>query len=256
VTKDRFEGKVVLCSGGAGGAGQSASLSFAREGASVVIVDINVTSGKALQQEITLAGGKAHFIQADVSVGKEVADAVEEALRHFGKIDILINHAGDIVVKPLLQTTEADWDWLMANNAKSVFLMTKAVLPHMLSAGKGVIVSTSSASAIVSTPYETLYCSSKAAMHQFCRAVAIEFRDRGIRSNLVCPGFIQTDHGRREMHLLHQQGVFAGESDIKAMQGRVCTPEEVASVILFLASDEASFVNGAEYFVDNGYTAI
>ena len=256
MTGARFAGKVVLVSGGAGGAGRAASLRFAAEGAAVAIADINAAAGRATVDEIRRAGGKAHFAQADVSLARDTADVVTSTLEVFNRIDVLFNHAGDIVVKPLLQTTEADWDWIIANNAKSVFLMIREVLPHMLGRGGGIIVSTSSASAVASTPLETLYCASKAAMHQFCRAVAIEFRDRGIRSNLICPGFIRTDHGRREMQQLQAQGVFASEVDIVAMQGRICEPDEVARVALFLASDEASFINGAEIFVDNGYTAI
>jgi NAD(P)-dependent dehydrogenase (short-subunit alcohol dehydrogenase family) len=126
----------------------------------------------------------------------------------------------------------------------------------MIAAGGGSIVSTSSISGVVGTPMEVLYCTSKGACHMFARALAVEFRDRNIRSNAVCPGFIATDHGRREVNLLTQHGVDVSDAAIAADQGRMCEPEEVATAALFLLSDDASFVNGAHLFVDNGYTAI
>ena len=155
-----------------------------------------------------------------------------------------------------LETTEAEYDWLMNVNVRSMFLMTQAVLPGMLAAGKGAIVCTSSISAVAATPMEVLYDTTKGAVHMFARAIAVEYRDRGIRCNAVCPGFIKTPHGLREVDALTKYGVDASEAAMKAQQGRMCEPEEVASAALFLLSDEASFVNGAQLFVDNGFTAI
>jgi NAD(P)-dependent dehydrogenase (short-subunit alcohol dehydrogenase family) len=133
-----------------------------------------------------------------------------------------------------------------------MFLMTKAVLPSMLRAGKGSIVNTSSISAVAGTPMEVLYCTSKGACHMFTRAIATEYRDQGIRCNAVCPGFIRTAHGLRELEHLRKYQVEVSEEDICRLQGRICEPEEVAAAALFLASPEASFVNGETMFVDNG----
>jgi NAD(P)-dependent dehydrogenase (short-subunit alcohol dehydrogenase family) len=169
---------------------------------------------------------------------------------------VLFNHAGTLIVKPFLETTEQEWDWLMAVNVKSMFLMTKAVLPGMLAQGGGSIVCTSSISAVAATPMEVLYDATKGACHMFARAIAVEYRDRGIRCNAVCPGFIRTPHGMREVEQLTAYGVDASEAAIKAQQGRMCEPEEVARAALFLASDDASFVNGAHLFVDNTFTAV
>jgi NAD(P)-dependent dehydrogenase (short-subunit alcohol dehydrogenase family) len=144
----------------------------------------------------------------------------------------------------------------MAINVKSMFLVSKAVLPSMISAGGGSIISTSSISGVVGTPMEVLYCTTKGACHMFARALAVEFRDRNIRSNAICPGFIATAHGRKELAVLQSFGVDVSEDAIKTAQGRLCLPSEVASAALFLASDEASFINGAHIFADNGYTAI
>lgn len=252
----RLAGKVALISGGAGGCGEAASLLFAAEGARVAIVDRRGEAAKTLAGKIAASGGTAIGIAADVSKKAEVDAAVAETLRTFGTIDVLFNHAGTIVVKPFLETTEEEWDWLHAVNVKSMYLMCRAVIPAMLKAGKGSIVNTSSISAITATPLEVLYCTTKGAVHQFSRALAVEYRDKGIRVNAVCPGFIRTAHGIREVTELTAQGVDASEAAMKAMQGRFCEPEEVAQAALFLASDDASFVNGSHIFVDNTFTAV
>jgi NAD(P)-dependent dehydrogenase (short-subunit alcohol dehydrogenase family) len=254
--KKRLEGKVALISGGAGGCGEAASLLFAAEGAKIAIVDRQGAAALALAEKIHASGGTAIGIEADVSSKAAVDAAVAKTLSAFGTIDVLFNHAGTIVVKPFLETSEEEWDWLMAVNVKSMFLMCKAVLPSMLKSGKGSIVNTSSISAITATPLEVLYCTTKGAVHQFSRALAVEYRDRGIRVNAVCPGFIRTAHGLREVSELSAQGIDASEAAMKAMQGRMCEPIEVAQAALFLASDDASFVSGSHLFVDNTFTAI
>jgi NAD(P)-dependent dehydrogenase (short-subunit alcohol dehydrogenase family) len=248
----RLEGKHAVVSGGAAGAGGAASEVFAREGANVVIVGIQEEAGLALVEKICEAGGKASFVRADVSLNDEVDEAIDKANRLFdNRIDVLFNHAGTVIIKPFLETTESDWDRMMAINVKSMFLMTKAVLPSMLDQG-GAIVNTSSISAVAGTPMEVLYCTSKGACHMFTRAIATEYRDNGIRCNAVCPGFIRTAHGIRELKELREYGVEVTEEDICRLQGRICEPEEVANAVLFLASSEASFVNGETMFVDNG----
>jgi NAD(P)-dependent dehydrogenase (short-subunit alcohol dehydrogenase family) len=196
------------------------------------------------------------FARADVSSASEVSSAVAQVKAALGPVTVLFNHAGSIVIKPFLETTEADWDGLMAVNVKSMYLMTRAVLPQMIEAGGGSIVCTSSISAVAATPMEVLYGTTKGACHMFARAIVIEFRDRNIRCNAVCPGFVRTSHGLREVKELHALGVDASDSALAVQQGRICEPEEVARAALFLASDEASFVTGAHLFVDNGFTAV
>ena len=186
----------------------------------------------------------------------QVEAAVKGATKEFGTVTTLFNHAGTIVIKPFLETTFAEWQWLHAVNVHSMFLMTRAVLPGMIANGGGAIVCTSSISAVAATPMEVLYDTTKGACHMFARAIAVEFRDRNIRCNAVCPGFIRTPHGLREVADLQKLGVDVSEAAIAAQQGRIGEPEEVAQAALFLASDEASFVNGAHLFVDNGFTAI
>jgi len=254
--KQRFQDKTVLVTGGAGGAGEAAARMFAAEGARVGIIDRAKENGERVAAEIAATGARAAFAQADVSRAAEVNAAVEAITKALGAPTVLFNHAGTIIVKPFLETTEEEWDWLMAVNVKSMFLVTKAVLPGMIAAGSGSIVCTSSISAIAATPMEVVYNTSKGAVHMFARAIAVDFREQNIRCNAVCPGFIRTPHGMNEVAKLTALGVDASESVIAAQQGRMCEPEEVARAALFLASDDASFINGTHLFVDNGFTAV
>lgn len=255
MANQRFENQVVLISGGAGGAGRASSLRFAAEGAKVAIVDIQAQAGNELVTEIESAGGHAFFVEADVSNADSVNSAIQAILNHFGEINVLFNHAGTVIVKPFLETSEADWDRLMAINVKSMFLMTQAVLPGMLAREKGVVINTASISGLSASAMESAYCTTKGAILQLTRAIAVEFRDRGIRCNSISPGFIKTPHGLREMEECVNLGIDFTMDDIAKLQGRFCESEEIASVAAFLASDDASFVNGASITVDNTWTA-
>ncbi|MEZ2126606.1 MULTISPECIES: SDR family NAD(P)-dependent oxidoreductase [unclassified Sinorhizobium] len=252
----RLLGKVAIISGGAGGCGLAASELFAMEGAVVGIIDLPTSQGAEVAERLRKLGHEAAFAAADVSDPDQVDKAVAEITRELGTATILFNHAGTIDVKPFLEVTPSEWDRLMAINVRSMFLMTRAVLPGMIEVGGGSIVCTSSVSAVAATPMEVLYNTTKGACHMFARAIAVEFRDRNIRCNAVCPGFIDTQHGRRELTGLASNDIDVSEAAIAAQQGRLCRPEEVARAALFLVSDEASFVNGAHLFVDNCYTAV
>ena len=251
----KLAGKIAIVSGGATGCGGAASLLFAKEGAQIAVIDINADAGTQVVAQIRENGGVAEFFKTDVAKTDQVNAAVARIAERFGTIDVLFNHAGSIVVKPFLHTTDDDYQWLMDVNVKSMFTMTRAVLPHMLAGGGGSIVCTASISSTAATPLEVLYCTTKGACAMFARAIAVEHRDRGIRCNAVCPGFIDTPHGQREIAALAQYGFDASEAALSLQQGRLCAPEEVAKAALFLASDDASFINGAHLYVDNCFTA-
>ena len=253
---DRLKGKIAIVSGGATGCGAAAVRLFAAEGATVGIIDRNDRDGQALADELSSTGHRVVFAAADVSKKREVEAAVASVTKSLGPANVLFNHAGTIVIKPFLETEEADWDFLFDVNVKSMYLMTRAVLPLMLAQGKGAIVCTSSISAVYGTPNEVLYDATKGACHMFARAIAVEFRDKGIRCNAVCPGFIQTPHGDREVAELAALGVDVSEAAIRAAQGRMGQPEDIARAALYLASDDAEFVNGTQLFVDNGFSAV
>ena len=217
----RMTGKVALVSGGATGMGGAAAKLLAAEGAAVAIVDRNAAGGKDTVAAIRAAGGTAQFFEADVTDEQAVGKAVSAAVAALGPITALFNHAGSIVIKPFLETTLAEWESLMAINVRSMFLVTKAVLPSMIGAGGGAIVCTSSISAVAATPTEVLYDTTKGACHMFARAIAVEFRDKGVRCNAVCPGFIETPHGNREVEGLTRYGIDVSDATIAISRRRL-----------------------------------
>src|SRR4029079_785595 len=215
------------------GMGGAASKLFAAEGAKIGVVDRNEKAGRAVVAEIQRAGGTAICAPADVADETQVNAAVAAVTRALGPPNVLFNHAGSIIIKPFLETTLAEWEWLMAVNVTSMFLMTKAVLPGMIAAGGGSIVCTSSISAIAATPGEVVYNASKGACYMCARAIAVEYRDRNIRCNALCPGFVRTPHGLREVADLNRRGVDMSDASFAVQQGRIGEPEEVARAALF-----------------------
>ena len=252
---ERFTHKVAVVSGGADGCGRAMAVRLAREGARVAILDVNAECGERTVQQIRAAKGEALFLRADASDRSQVRAAVGSALDAFGRIDLLFNHAGTVTVRPFLETSEDEWNRLMAINVNSMFHTCQTVVPHMLEQGAGAIVNTASVSGLTASALEAAYCVSKGACIQLTRAVAVEFRDRGVRCNAVCPALIRTAHGEREAEALVAHGESWSEADVARMQGRICEPEEVAAAALFLASDDASFINGEMLVVDNAQPA-
>ena len=249
----RFAGQRVLVTGGAGGMGRSAALRFADEGADVAIIDIDYEAGEAALAELRQTGQQAFFFAADASSSPDIKAAIEGATDALGGIDVLFCHAGSIIVRPLHETSDDEYDRLMAINARSAFLTCRAVLPGMMQRRRGAIVITSSIGGERGFPLEGVYCMSKGAVLQLARTIAAEYRSFGIRCNAICPGFVQTAHGLREIKELDQLGQQWADADLITTQHRICQPEEVAAAALFLASDDASFVNGAALYVDNGW---
>jgi NAD(P)-dependent dehydrogenase (short-subunit alcohol dehydrogenase family) len=249
----RLAGKTAIITGGAAGMGSATSLAFAREGARVAILDIQKEVGEAIVKRIRDSGGVAEFIETDVSDSVQVNEAFDRVNEVFGGYNVLFNHAGTITVKPLHETTEADYDRLMDINVRSAFLVCRRAVKEMSDNGGGSIVITGSIASEMGYPLESLYCMTKGAVLQLARSISAEYRDKGIRCNAVCPGFVKTAHGLREIDELDTAGQAWQDGALALAQGRICEPEEVAAAVVFLASDEASFITGNALYVDNGW---
>jgi NAD(P)-dependent dehydrogenase (short-subunit alcohol dehydrogenase family) len=248
----RLEGKVALISGGARGMGAAEAKLFAQEGAKVIIGDVLEDEGRRTEAEINEAGGECVFLRLDVTQEAQWTAAVESAVQRFGKLDILVNNAGVVARGTLEDTTLEEWDRVMDINAKGVFLGTKAAIPAMRSSGGGSIINISSMSGIVGQDYiQPVYNASKGAVRIFTKAAAIQYAKEGIRVNSVHPGPIDTDMaGSRLADANLQQA-----AEQRVPLGKTARPEEVAYGLLFLASDESSFMTGSELVIDGGITA-
>ena len=250
-----IEDRAIIVTGAGRGIGRAIALGLASAGARVAIFDIQAAAGEEAAAEIKAAGGEALFLATDVTDTAAVRASLATIVRKWGCVDTLFSHAGTIIVKPLHESTDADYDRLMDINVRSAFIVCREVVSHMLENGGGSIVITSSIGGEKGFSLESLYCMTKGAVLQLARSIAIEYRDRGIRANAVCPGFVKTAHGLREIVELDGLGQNWNETDLHAVQGRLCEPEEVAAAALWLASDDASFVNGQALYVDNGWYA-
>ena len=251
----RLAGKTAVITGGAAGMGRATALAFAAQGATVAIIDIQDDAGAETVGMIREGGGNAEFIQADVSKAQQVDRAFDAVAETVGAYDILFNHAGTIIVKPLHESTEEDYDRLMDINVRSAFLVCRRAVREMSANGGGSIVITASIASELGYPLESLYCMTKGAVLQLARTISAEYRDQGIRCNAVCPGFVKTAHGLREISELDIAGQAWEEAALAEAQGRICEPEEVAAAVVFLASDESSFISGNALYVDNGWYA-
>lgn len=251
----RLAGKTTVITGGAAGMGRATALAFAAEGATVAIIDIQDEAGVETERMIRHAGGTATFIQADVSKAQQVERAFDAVAETVGAYDVLFNHAGTIIVKPLHESTEEDYDRLMDINVRSAFLVCRRAVREMSASGGGSIIITASIASERGYPLESLYCMTKGAVLQLARTISAEYRDQGIRCNAVCPGFVKTAHGLREIQELDLAGQAWEEAALAEAQGRICEPEEVAAAVVFLASDESSFISGNALYVDNGWYA-
>jgi NAD(P)-dependent dehydrogenase (short-subunit alcohol dehydrogenase family) len=251
----RLAGKHAVVTGGAAGMGRATSLAFANEGASVTIFDIQKEAGEEVAELIKANGGSAHFIEVDLSHTDQVDRAFDEVADQIGPYDVLFNHAGTIIVKALHETTPEEYDRLMAINARSAFLVCRRVVKEMSDNGGGSIIITGSIASELGYPLESVYCMTKGAVLQLARTISAEYRDQGIRCNAVCPGFVKTAHGLREISELGAAGQEWEEGALADAQGRICEPEEVAAAVVFLASDESSFITGNALYVDNGWYA-
>jgi len=247
----RVAGKVALISGGSGGIGAATAKLLAKEGAAVVIADLLEKEGRLVETSIIKSGGQGLFINLDVTNEDSWNSAVDAAVSNFGKLDILVNNAGVSHRAGVEDTTSDSWDKVFDVNVKGVFLGTKAVIPAMRSAGGGSIINISSIYGLVGSVTSTAYHASKGAVRIFNKSTAIQYASENIRANSVHPGFVDSPMTRahHDNPNIHQERVS------KMPLGRMGQPEDIAAGILYLASDESSFVTGAELVIDGGMTA-
>ena len=248
----RLENKVALISGGARGMGAAEAILFAGEGAKVVIGDVLEDEGRQTEAQINESGGECLFLRLDVTSESNWQDAVAATVSRFGKLDILVNNAGIFPLGTVEDTSEDLWDRVMAINAKGVFMGTKHASPEMRKTGGGAIINISSIAGLIGSRGAAAYGASKGAVRIFTKSTAIQYAADGIRANSVHPGIIETPMSIPTILTTEEQR----DTQInRTPLGRIGTADDVASGILFLASDESSFMTGSELVIDGGLTA-
>jgi len=251
----RLEGKVALITGGTSGIGSATAVRFASEGAAVTITGRNSERGEQVVQDIIANGGDALFIRSDVRSSEDCRSAVDKTLERFGKIDVLFNNAGVFHPKSIPECTEEEWDETIDSSLKGAFLMSKYVLPSMTERGSGSIIHTSSGWGVLGGDKAAAYCAAKGGLIVMAKAMAIDHGPDGIRVNCVCPGDVLTpmlpDDAKKRGMSWDDYAVGAADRPL----GRIGTAEDIANAVLYLASDESSFVTGEALVVDGGGVA-
>jgi NAD(P)-dependent dehydrogenase (short-subunit alcohol dehydrogenase family) len=251
----RLKDKVALITGGTSGIGEATALLFAREGARVAIAGRNSERGVGVVLRMKATGTDAIFLRADVSQASECQRVIDETVRHFGQIDILFNNAGVFYPQTAIECSEREWNEQIDVNLKGTFLMSKYVLPGMIERKSGVIINNASGWGIVGGDHAVAYCASKGGVVLMTKAMAIDHGREGIRVNCICPGDVETPMlpADAKMRGLKWEEYIAGCA--QRPLGRVGTVDEIAKAVLFLASDDSSFMTGAALVVDGGGTA-
>src|SRR5438045_1072407 len=251
----RLQNKVALITGGTSGIGEATAILFAKEGAKIAIAGRNETRGHAVTEQITKNGGHAVFIPTDVRKNNDCQLAADEVLRAFGGIDILFNNAGIFYPHTTLDCSEEEWDEQIDINLKGTFLMSKAVLPHMIERRSGVIINNSSGWGILGGDAAVAYCASKGGVVLLTKAMAIDHGRQGIRVNCVCPGDVDTPMLPEDARMrgLKWEDYLAGCANRPL--GRIGTTDEIAKAARVLAQRDSSFMAGAALVVDGGGSA-
>jgi NAD(P)-dependent dehydrogenase (short-subunit alcohol dehydrogenase family) len=251
----RLANRVALITGGTSGIGRATALLFTQEGAKIAVTGRNIVRGREVVEEIDQMGGTAIFIRSDVRFAQECHQTVEETLRAFGRLDILFNNAGVYYPNTVLDCTEEEWDLTVDISLKGTYLMSRFALPAMINQGSGVIINNASGWGLVGGGEAAAYCAAKGGVVLLTKAMAIDHSRQGIRVNCVCPGDVETP-------MLYEDAKLRGMEWAKYLagasarpMGRVGRPEEIAAAVLFLASDDSSFMTGAALAVDGGGTA-
>lgn len=250
----KLKGKVALITGGTEGIGFATARLFLQEGARVVISGRSAEKGAKALAELSKFG-EAVFVRADVSSADDASSMVESTVKRLGRMDIVFNNAGVFVERTVEQTTEEEWDRLIDTNLKGTFLVSKYAIPHMRAQGGGVIINNSSDAGLVGNRVSAAYCASKGGVTLLTKAMALDHAKDNIRVNCVNPGVVDTPMVANEARLSGHPEKYMLQMDRDHPMGRIGRPEEVAKAVLFLASDDSSFVTGAALSVDGGITA-
>src|SRR4029453_2704005 len=250
---ERFKHKAIIVTGAGNGMGRASALAFAREGGGVAVADLSAADGQATVQQIVDAGGRAIFVHCDVAKSTDVQRLVAETVDAFGGVDVLHNNAGVVKYGTVVDMPEEDWDWVLDINLKGPYLTCKYAIPEMRKRGGGAIVNTASVQAFATQQMVAAYSASKGAMVSFTMTVALDHAAENIRCNCIAPGSIQTPMLEMAANLFSSDpaGTIRDWGRGHPL-GRVGMSEEVAKLVLFLASDDASFCTGGCYRVDGG----
>jgi NAD(P)-dependent dehydrogenase (short-subunit alcohol dehydrogenase family) len=251
----KLKGRIAIVTGAGSGIGRASAIAFAREGAYVAVVDLNERGGSETVSSIQSSGGEAFFAAVDVAREAEVKSMIEETAERWGRIDVLFNNAGILLVKSIDEMSEEEWDRVMAVNVKSAFFATKHVVPYMRRIGKGAILNTGSIASFTGQLGTPVYSASKGAIALLTKSLALDLGRDGIRVNCICPGITDTPMLRE--HLGHGA---EGESRVRARLarvplGKILSPEDVARAALYLISDESEGITGVLHVVDGGLIA-
>jgi NAD(P)-dependent dehydrogenase (short-subunit alcohol dehydrogenase family) len=251
----RFRDKVAIVTGGTSGIGRATALLFAQEGAKVAVLGRSEERGREVAAEIERAGGTALFVRCDVRLDDECRRAVEETVRAFGRLDVLFNNAGVFFANTVVACTEEEWDLTVDISLKGTYLMSKYAIPVMVAQGGGAIVNNASGWGLSGGSEAAAYCAAKGGVVVMTKAMAVDHGRQGIRVNCVCPGdtltpMLPDDAQRRGL----TWETYLADAAARPL-GRIGQPEEVARAVLFLASDDASFITGAALPVDGGGVA-
>ena len=251
----RLSSKVALITGGGTGIGRACAGLFAREGASVAIAGRRKEPLEAAVREIEIAGGKALAVQCDVTDRASVEAALGAVVKHFGRLNVVVNNAGAVVVATAEATSDEDWNRLIATNLTGTFLVSRAALVHLRAAGGGAIVNIGSILGIVARKDRAAYCAAKAGVTGLTKAMALDQAHENIRVNCVCPSLIETELGLLSIRQAPDPEAERQKRTAGIPLGRLGKPEDVAQMALYLASDESAWVTGAALPLDGGLTA-
>ena len=251
----RLSGRVAFITGGGTGIGRACAILFAREGASVAIAGRRQEPLNAVVHEIESAGGKALALVCDVADRKSVDAAISAVLKKFERLDTVVNNAGAVVVATAEDTSDDDWNRLLAINLTGTFLVSRAALPYLRAAGGGAIVNIGSILGIVARTQRAAYCAAKAGVTGLTKAMALDHAHDKIRVNCVCPSLIETELGLRSILMAPDPDAERRKRTEGIPLGRLGLPEDVAQMVLYLASDESAWVTGAALPLDGGLTA-